>query len=230
MAKLRFLVALLACVGAFAVAATGCGDDESSSGLGSVLSYVPADTPFAVEVDTDLDGEEYKSLDAILNRFPGADTIKALLKSQLSFGHEGIEFDRDIKPLLGNPAVVSAADVGSFLSDSGEAGFVAALQASDKDALDKLVDRTKPKDLGEVAGATVYQDGDTYFAVADDVIVLAGSRNQLEAALKRANGGDSLSEDDFEAGLEGLPDDALARLYVDVGALLTQSEGAADAR
>src|SRR5215218_5966726 len=150
MAKLRFLVALLACVGAFAVAATGCGDDESSSGLGAVLSYVPADTPFAFEVDTDLDGEEYKSLDAILNRFPGADTIKALLS---------------------NPAVVSAADVGSFLSDSGEAGFVAALQASDKDALDKLVDRTKPKDLGEVAGATVYQDGDTYFAVADDVIV-----------------------------------------------------------
>src|SRR5215204_2134276 len=99
MKKLRCLVALLACVGAFAVAATGCGGGESSSGLGAVLSYVPADTPFAVEIDTDLEDDQYKSLDAILNRFPGADTIKSLLKAQLSMGQQGVDFDKDIKPL-----------------------------------------------------------------------------------------------------------------------------------
>jgi hypothetical protein len=228
--SLRTLAALLACAAAIAVAAGCGGDDESSGGLGGALAYVPAETPFAVAIDTDLDGDQYKSLDAILNRFPGADTIKALLKSQLSLGQEGVDFDKDLKPLLGNPAVISATNVASFLSDSADSGFVAALQVDDTDALDSLIDKTKPKELGEVAGATVYQDGDTFFAVEDDIVVLAGSRELLEQALERADGGDSLSEEDFDAGLEGLPDDALARVYVDLQGLLGQGEDAASAR
>src|SRR5215213_4244280 len=231
MRPLRSLAALFACLAALAAAGTGCGgDDSSSSGLDAVLSYVPAETPFALSIDTDVQDDQYKSLDAILNRFPGADTIKGLLKAQLSMGQEGVDFDKDIKPLLGNPAVISATDVTSFLSDSADSGFVAALQVDDTDALDSLIEKTGAKERGEVAGATEYQDENANFAVKDDVVVLAGSKDLLEAALKRADGGDSLSEDDFEAGLEGLPGDALARLYVDVGALLTQSEGAADAR
>jgi hypothetical protein len=231
MSPLRSLAALLACVAAIAVAVAGCGaDSNSSSGLGSVLAYVPADTPFAVSVDTDLEGDQYKSLDAILNRFPGADTIKALLKSQLTLGQEGVDFDKDIKPLLGNPAVISATDVTSFLSRSAESGFVAALQVKDTDALDKLIEKTGAKKSGEVAGATEYTDQDTSFAVKDDVVVLAGSKQLLEDALKRADGGDSLSEDDFNKGLDGLPEDALARVYVDVQGLLGQSESTKGAR
>ena len=95
-------------------------------------------------------------------------------------GQEGVDFDKDIKPLLGNPAVISATDVTSFLSDTADSGFVAALQVKDKDALDSLVEKTGAKKQGEVAGATVYQDRDTSFAVNDDMVVLAGSRELLE--------------------------------------------------
>ena len=123
MRQLRTFAALFACLGALAVAVSGCGGDESSSGFGDVLSYVPADTPFAVEIDTDLEGDQFKALDAIINRFPGADSIKDLLKAQLSMGQEGVDFDKDLKPLLGNPAVISATDVTSFLSDSADAGL-----------------------------------------------------------------------------------------------------------
>jgi Protein of unknown function (DUF3352) len=228
MRALRFLAALLACM---AVAgAAGCGGDDGSGGVGSALSYVPAETPFAVAIDTDLEGDQYQALDSILNRFPGADTIKALLESQLSMGQEGVDFDEDLKPLLGEPAVISATDVSSFLSDSDESGFVAALEVSDTDALDSLIEKTKAQERGEVAGATVYQDEDTFFAVDGDVVVLGGSRDLLESALERADGGDSLSEDDFDAALEGLPDDALARVYVDVQGLLGQGDGAEAAR
>jgi hypothetical protein len=232
MRPLRSIAALSACLAVLAVvAAAGCGgNDSTSSGLGTVLSYVPADTPFAVSIDTDLEGDQYKALDAILNRFPGADTIKSLLKAQLSMGQEGVDFDKDIKPLLGNRAVISATDVTSFLSDSADSGFVGALQVKDADALDSLVEKTKAKKHGDVAGATVYQDQDTFFAVEDDVVVLAGSRQLLEDALKRADGGDSLSEDDFNSALEGMPESALARVYVDVQGLLGQSEGAQAAR
>jgi hypothetical protein len=228
MRLLRSLAALIACLGTLAVA--GCGGDDDATGIGAALSYVPADTPFAVAIDTDLEGDQYKSLDAILGRFIGADTIKALLKAQLTMGQEGVDFDKDIKPLLGNPAVISATDVTSFLSDSEEAGFLAVLEVDDTDALDSLIDKTQAEQRGEVAGATVYQDEDTFFAVEDDVVVLAGSRELLDSALDRADGEDGLSEEDFEAGLEGLPDDALARVYVDVQGLLGQSESAAAAR
>ena len=85
---------------------------SSSSGLGAVSRPTCRPTrPSRSPIDTDLEGDQYKSLDAILNRFPGADTIKALLKAQLSMGQEGVDFDKDIKPLLGNPAVISATDV-----------------------------------------------------------------------------------------------------------------------
>src|SRR5919112_2541431 len=231
MRPLRSIAALFACLTVLAVVAVGCGgDDSGSSGVGAALSYSPAETPFAVSIDTDREGDQYKSLDAILNRFPGADTIKSLLKAQLSMGQEGVDFDKDIRPLLGNPAVISATDVTSFLSDSADSGFVAALQVADTDALDSLIEKTGAKEQGEVAGATEYQDEDTYFAVKDDVVILAGSRELLDAALKRADGGDSLSEEDFDKGLEGLPDDALARVYVDVQGLLGQSEDAKAAR
>ncbi len=230
MRPLRSIAALAACLAVVAFAAGGCGNSSSSSGLGDTLSYVPADTPFAVAIDTDLEGEQWSALDSILNRFPGADSIKGLLKAQLSMGQEGVDFDKDIKPLLGNPAVISATDVGSFLSDADQSGFVAALQVKDKDALDSLIEKTGAKEDGEESGATVYRDGDTSFAVNDDVVVLAGSRELLVAALKRADGGDSLSEDDFDKGLEGLPTDALARVYVDVQGLLSQSEEARAAR
>ena len=231
MRPLRYVAALSACLAAVALATSGCGGNSSSSSdLGSVLAYIPADTPFALELDTDLGDSQYKALDAILHRFPGADTIKSVIKAQLTSGVKGVNFDNDVKPLLGNPAVISATDVGSFLSDSEQAGFVAALQVDDKDALQSLIDKTKPQKRGEVGGATVYQDGTTFFGVKDDVVVLAGSRALLEAALKRADGGDHLSESDFEAGLKGLPSDALARVYVNVQGLLSQSEGAKAAR
>jgi hypothetical protein len=231
MRPLRYLAALFACLAAVAFATSGCGGSSSgSSDLGNVLAYVPADTPFALELDTDLGDSQYKALDAILNRFPGADTIKSVIKAQLTSGVEGVNFDNDVKPLLGNPAVISATDVGSFLSSSEQAGFVAALEVKDKDALQSLIDKTKPQKRGEVGGATVYQDGTTFFGVNDDVVVLAGSRSLLEDALKRADSGDHLSESDFEAGLNGLPKDALARVYVDVQGLLSRSESARAAR
>jgi Protein of unknown function (DUF3352) len=229
MRLLRLLAGLIACL-AVAVA-LGCGgDDDESGGVGSALDYVPANTPFAIVVDTDLQGDQYKALDKILKRFPGSEQILALIEAQLTLGQEGVNFDKDLKPLLGNPAVISATDVTSFLSDSDESGFVAALQVSDTEALDNLIEKTKAQERGEVAGATVYQDEDTLFAVADDTVVLAGSRELLDAALQRADGGDSLSEDDFNSALEGLPEGGVARVYVDVQALLGQSEGAKAAR
>jgi hypothetical protein len=221
-------VAVLACAAAFAA---GCNGDENTGGaLESALAYVPAGTPFAVAIDTDVEGDQYQSLDDILGRFPGGDSIKQSLRQQLEAGDEGVSYEDDLRPLLGNPFVVSATDPTSFVAGSGDNEFVAAVQVEDTDALDGLIEKTEPEDRGEVAGATVYEDDGTFFAVEDDMVVFGGSQELLESALERADGDDHLDVDTFERSLEGLPEEALARTYVDVQALIEQDPSTEAAR
>jgi Protein of unknown function (DUF3352) len=225
MRRLLATAALLACV---ALIATGCGGHTSSSGgLDSTLSYMPKDSPIVVALDTDQGDEQYKSLDKILDKFPFGDQIKELLVAKLA---KGVSFEDDVKPLLGNPFVISATGVRTFLGRSSHSDFVAAIEVDDKGAVSNLIDKTKPTKHGEVAGATVYDDQGTYFAVEDRVVVFGGSQEVLEAALKRADGGDHLDTRTFERGLAGLPTDPIARVYVDVQALLGESSDGRRAR
>lgn len=219
---------LLASVATFCLVAiaAGCGGgDDSGAPLESALSYVPKNTPFVVAIDTDLEGGQYKSLQALLDRFPGGIRLQDLLAGQIDGGDEGVSFAKDVKPLLGNPFVVSATDVTSFLSDAND-DFVAVLEAEDPEALDRLIEKTKPEERGEVAGATVYDDDGTVFAVKEDTVVFAGSEPGLEAALERSDAGEGMDFDRFEGGLEGLPEEGLARLFFDVEGLLAQGSDA----
>jgi hypothetical protein len=229
MRRLLQALAPLAC--AAALAAAGCGDDDGSSGpIDSALAYVPEETPFAVAIETDVDGDQYQAVDAIVGRFPGSDSIKESLRRELERTGEGVSFNDDVRPLLGNPFVVAAIDVASFVSDSDDTDFVAALEVEDQDALDSLIDKTSPEERGEVAGATVYEDDGTLFAVEGDMVVFGASSDLLDAALERADGDDHLDPESFEDSLEGLPDEALARVYVDLQALIEQDPEAAPAR
>ena len=145
-------------------------------------------------------------------------------------GQEGVDFDKDIKPLLGNPAVISATDVGSFLSDADQAGFVAALQVKDKDALDSLIEKTGAKKDGEESGANrLHRPG--------HLVRRQGRRRRpgrlARAARRRAEARRRRRQPlrgRLHKGLEGLPSDALARVYVDVQGLLGQSDGPARAQ
>jgi Protein of unknown function (DUF3352) len=227
----RRLLATAALVSCAAVLAAGCGGDESTGGgLEEALSYVPKDTPFAVAIDTDLDGDQYQAVEEILKRFPGGTSIVDNLEGSIESGDEGVDFGEDVRPLLGNPFVVSATDITSFLDSSEDDDFVAAIQVSDSEALDRLIDKTKPDEQGEVAGATVYEDDGSFFAVEDEMVVFGGSRKLLEAALERADGDDHLTLDTFENSLDGLPEEALARVHFDVQALIAQDPETQEAR
>jgi hypothetical protein len=227
---MRFLAstaAILVC----AVLAAGCnGDDSSGGALESSLAYVSPNTPFAIAIDTDVEGGQYQALDDVLGRFPSGDAVARMLQEQIEQGADGVSYEDDVRPLLGNPFVVSATDPASFIGESEDDDFVAAFQVADTDALDGLIEKTEAREDGEVAGATVYEDEGTVFAVEDDMVVLGGTRELLEDALERADGDDHLDVDTFERSLEGLPEQALARLYVDVQALLEQEPGGDAAR
>ena len=67
--RMRRLLALTLLAAALVLGGCG-GDDEESTPLNAALSYLPAKTPFAIAIDSDLDGEQYKAVDAITGRFP----------------------------------------------------------------------------------------------------------------------------------------------------------------
>jgi Protein of unknown function (DUF3352) len=230
MRRLLPKLALLACLAPVALAGCG-GDEESSSPLDAGLAHLPNEAPLAVAIDTDLEGDQYKALDSILGKFPlEATSVRELLRDQLGGGGSGVDFERDIEPILGNPLVIGAADASSLTGSSSTEDLVIALQAKDQGALDDLIEKSGPEEIGEVAGATKYEDGGTTFAVDGDVVVIASSEGKLDRALERADGDDHLDADTFEAALDGLPDSALARAYADLEALLASQPGGRQAR
>ena len=230
MRRLLAVLALVACLAVTVLAACG-GDEEETGALGSALAYLPKETPFAVAIDTNLDGDQYKSLDSILAKFPiDAPSLKDMLRDELAGEGSSVDFEQDVEPILGNPFVVSATDVTSFLDSSETRDFVAALKAKDQDALDNLIDKTAPREVGEVAGATKYEDGGSSFAVKDDMVIFAGSSERLDQALERADGDDHLEEATFDAAFGDLPQDAAVRVYSDLQPLIGSDPGGAQAR
>ena len=206
------------------LAIAGCGGGEGSgSALGSALSVLPKDASVAVAIDTNVDGDQYKALNKLLEKFPFSGQIKSSLLQQLEQSAGGVNFNDDIKPVLGNPIVVGATTATSN-------DVVASMKAKDKGKLDDLVSKAKAQKIGEASGATLYKDGDSVFAVKDDLIVFANDEAQVKSALARADGDDHLDEQTFNDSLSGLPDPALARVYVDVEALLKRDPSARDAR
>jgi hypothetical protein len=224
---MRRFVSVIVAAGLFAMAGCGGGSD-SGSALDSTLAFLPKDTTFAVAVDTNVDGDQYKALAKLLNKFPFGNQVRDNLLGQLEQSSGGISFNDDVKPVLGNPLVVGAVDPQALSGNSN--AFIVALKAKDKGKLEDLIGKLKPRKTGEASGATLYRDSDTSFAVKDDMVVLANDDALLKQALERADGDDHFGEDAFNQGLSGLPDNALARVYADVEALLKNDPSSADAR
>jgi hypothetical protein len=215
---------VLAVLGALALA--GCGDDGAKSPLDEALGHLPKDAPIAIAVSTDIDGDQYKAVDSIIGRFPFGGQIKGRLKSEVE--KTGVDFEDDVKPLLGNDFVIGAPTANA----ADEERFVGAGRVRDEGKLQDLVEDDEDlKRVGRSHGATLYEDeGDTFVAVKDDVVVLSDARKDVEEALERRDGDDRLREDDFDKALSGLPDDALVRVYGDARPFLRADPEAAEAR
>jgi hypothetical protein len=218
----------------FAIALAGCGgggdSGDSGSPLASALTYVPKDTPFAVAIDTDVEGDQFKAIGDLADKFPFGDRLLEQLEGQLIKGSGNVSYEDDIKPLLGNPFVVSATSAKSFTDSSVSDDFVGAIVAKDGSKLTDVLEQSGAKKSGEKSGATIYEQGGDSFAVKDDTLIVAGSEALLDQALARADGGDHLSQDSFDAALSDLPESSVTRVYANVQALLAADPDTADAR
>jgi hypothetical protein len=228
MRKLSLLTLILGILAIAGCGGSGGGSDGSSP-LDNALRYLPADSPFAVAIDTDTKGDQLEAADDLSDRFALGDEVEKQIKDALGERAGDLE---DLQKALGNEFVVGSTDVRSFVDSPGDddTAFVGAIQVDDSDALDKLIDGEKAEEDGEADGAKLYKDdsGES-FAIDGDVLVVAGSKQELEDALATRYGDDGMTESDFDAGTEGVSQDALLRVYLNVGALLKADPGAKQA-
>jgi hypothetical protein len=187
------MVRLLLALAALALVASGCGSKGASgSALDTALSYMPKGAAVVVAVDTDPNGAQWQQVDRLLGKFLGGGQLKQSFKS--SFGaRSGLDWDRDVRPLLGNDLVVA------FTTPSQAGGgtpYVLAWKVKDEAALERLLQK-RP------SGATAVDHG---------VLVAARTKAEADAAVKRAGGGEHMTEQDFTDALGGLNKDSLLRV------------------
>jgi hypothetical protein len=224
MRRARPLFVTLLCL--VPLAAAGCGSSGSgnsaSSPLDNALGYMPKSAPLIVEIDTDLNDSQWQSLSANVQKFPFAGQVKSQLKDAIN--STGINYDKDVKPLLGNEAVLGAPTVQATVGSSVQ--FVGAIQVKDKGKLESLLNQEQDiaKD-GKEGDAQLYKSktDNSEVAIDGDVFVISDSKQQTVAAIQQRQRDDRFTEDQFNSSLSGTPTDALTRVYVNIQALLSGS-------
>jgi hypothetical protein len=210
-------------VAALGLLTAGCGSKSSGSSLGTALSYIPKNAPVVVAVDTNPDGGQWQQVDHLLGKFPFGGQVKQQFKTAFS-ARTNVDYDKDVKPLLGNDLVVS---VISPRTPNTPTSYVFAWKLKDEAAGRRLIQGTTAKS-GTVDGLDVYGRPPTNFAVIKDgTLVVADTMPTLRAALKRASGGDHMTESEFNAALGSLNKDSLLRATGNYLALLGSQPGAA---
>ena len=214
---MRRALAIGAAAAACAAGLTGCGGGGS---LGRPLSYLPAGTPAVALVNTDLDDSQWHTFNGEVAPLLVQTSVRRILRETAQ--QAGLSFGDDVKPLLGNPLVVGVAGPGPAL--------VAALQVRDAGKLDRVLHALDFAPAGRYRGARLYRPPTAVgarlararqaaggvgplIAVDGDVVVAALDVAVLRRALDQRRGGGGLGEREVEHGLNGLPGDALLRVY-----------------
>jgi Protein of unknown function (DUF3352) len=183
-----------------ALATAGCGGGgpsgvSSDSGASLVTSKALA----FVSVDSDLGSSQWAKVNDLSHKFPGRAKVLGQLKQALAKAN--LDWDRDIEPALG-PEVDVAVARGPSL---GTTALAFLTKPDDAHKFKQLVQKLDATDEADPT-PSVYREVDGWYVVA-----------QTTAAIDRVLKGsdESLSDNGtFKDALGKLPDDALAKAYV----------------
>ncbi|MEA2411231.1 MAG: hypothetical protein QOC77_1792 [Thermoleophilaceae bacterium] len=216
----RQTLRLLIFLAALALVASGCGTKSSGSGLDSALRFMPKDAAVVVAIDTNPDGDQWQQVDKLLGKFPFGGQVKQQFKTAFN-GRSRLNYDTDIKPLLGNDLVFAVTPVPGTQATP----LLVAWKVKDEGAAKKLVQKTAQK-APSIEGAEVYRSsGGATFAFKDGTLVFSPTQADLTAALKRGAGSDHLTEQEFDDKLGGLDKKSLVRVVGNARAIYANRLG-----
>src|SRR3712207_6223488 len=118
----------LCAVLATALIAAGCGGGGGSASV-EALSFFPQDSPLVISIETDPKGEQYKRLNGLLGKFPFAGQVRQQFQQGFN-SSSGLDFEKDVKPILGNDFIVGVPNAQALQEDDSPA--VGALVVKDK--------------------------------------------------------------------------------------------------
>lgn len=223
MKRLSLLVAVLVA----ALIAAGCGNSGSGNPTEQALSFLPKDAPVVVSINTDPNGDQWQQVDKLSGKFPFAAQIKAQIKQGFNSSSK-LDFDKDIKPILGNDLLVAIPTVQALQQSNSPA--IGALKVKDQGKAEDFVKRDATKTTS-IDGTDVYRESsNTYLAVKDGTLLVGDTPQLIGEALKRHGGGDHMTQDDLDARMAGLTGDGLFKVGVDVQQAVAAQPNAAAAR
>ena len=228
-------------LGAVAMGAAGCGDDEESGGSTDLTEFAPADAPVFVEGAIRPEGDLKDSIDAILERFPDGDTvgdelIKSINESAREDG-EDFTYEDDIEPWLGERAAFYARsfEVDTSVSANGESPTDLSNGAFIAETTDEDQAREKIRELGEGEGEVTEREyngvtyelspdednpGDLTAAAVFDGVAVAGTEQGVKDTIDASQGDSLATNAEYAEFREERGSDLLLSAYADVRALL----------
>jgi uncharacterized protein DUF3352 len=208
MPTMRMRLAAAALLAGLAVAGAGCGgsstkEKQSASGGPSGAEVIPAGASVYISVNTDLESSQLKQADTLSKKFPAR--AKALADLRKEMAKDGVDFDRDVKPALGPEIDVAWLD----LADNG-ANVVAVTQPKDEAKFAEVLEKANKGEKDKL-----------FMAKVGDWTALADSTAKLERLKSAQNGAKLADADRFKEAIADLPDEALAKVYVNGPAVRT---------
>lgn len=169
----------------------GCGGENASVGAESAATIAPASTQLFATIEADTGSDQWQQLQDLLDRFPGRDRLVDELQKALADG--GVTRE-EIDDAFGPTVDFAALD----LSEEGVG--VGLTQTDDRAALEALLAKSDEEFVVEEL-----EDG--WFAFSDDRASIA--------AFETAAAKGTLADDaQFSDAMGELPDQALAKLYL----------------
>jgi hypothetical protein len=216
--------------GLVAAGLAACGSSGSGSPLQTELSYLPANSPLVVTVQTDPKSAAVKNTMSLLGRFQFTAIAASAVITHLRAA--GVDYYTDVEPLFGNPVVV--AITGSPTSHDARSRFVAVWVTKSGSALSSLVQKPSSglHNVGSHDGVPLYRTrGSTTLAVDGATLIAGPNPAAVTSALDRHANGTGMSPSLYARSTAGLPGDALVRVFGSVQQLLAaSSHGSAAAR
>lgn len=219
---------LVAAVAAGLLAVTGCGGGEASTGAGAgdVAGFIPAGSPVYIELSTDLGGAQWTQALSLAKRFPGYEKLVASITDELS--NDKLDFEGQIKPLLGSAAGVGVFDLKGLGKDDPDPAVVGAIDLADGKDADVLAliqsGKDPAKKVSQHEGVDLYGDSETTFAVLDGKLLVSDTQDRVTRAIDAHRGGESQTmagSAKLDKAFAELPDEVLAQGFVDLGAVVT---------
>ena len=196
-----FAVALVTGL-AVVTASCGGGGDGASSAAGAEVA--PASVPVFISVNTDFEGDQITTFRTLLDKFPGSDGLLRMALAELE--QEDVDFEQDVKPALGAELDIVLLDLGQG-GEAPDPEAVALLQPDDPAKLDALLEK-------DTDGTPIVKED------VDGWTVLAENQASIDRFKEMRSSGTLADSGRFADAMEGLPDDALARAYVNADSIV----------